>query len=460
MAVAVAGKEPKELMEIAANLHKQAQDHHTEHADNWTAECEAKHKELMADVMLCKTTASRIKELSDLGEARGDEFSNDSPTKDDPQETPGNSQKRADLRRTIMMRDGLDRSGRPKYREVKTERRGSEEYASAFESHIGSGQMKAGLDIATGQSGGISQYATMQSDNAERAGYLVASEQFAAGLLKEVDDVVFIRRRARIHQVREASSLGIRKRTQRLSTFGWSSELEVKDAGDMKYGKRVITPHHLTGQVRVSRDLIRRSVISADAEVRSEMARDAGEVMEDGFLVGTGDRQPLGVFTASDEGISTARDFVTGANDNFTADKLISATFGLKAQYRNGSRGELSWLFHRNAIEKIALLKDSNGQYLFKTGVGFSADNDMPQSRLLGFEVDESERAPNTFSAGNYVGILANWRYYEIADALDMEIQVLVELFSLTNEIGYIGRLKCDGAPTLEEAFVRMKCGT
>jgi len=79
---------------------------------------------------------------------------------------------------------------------------------------------------------------------------------------------------------------------------------------------------------------------------------------------------------------------------------------------------------------------------------------------LLGFPIDESERVPNTFTNGNYVGLLANWNYYEIADALDMEVQVLVEKYADTNQIGYIGRLKTDGMPTLEEAFVRVKCST
>jgi HK97 family phage major capsid protein len=79
---------------------------------------------------------------------------------------------------------------------------------------------------------------------------------------------------------------------------------------------------------------------------------------------------------------------------------------------------------------------------------------------LLGFPVDESERVPNTFTNGLYSGMLCNWRYYEIADALEMDMQVLFELYAQTNQVGYIGRIKTDGMPTLEEAFVRLKCAT
>jgi HK97 family phage major capsid protein len=89
--------------------------------------------------------------------------------------------------------------------------------------------------------------------------------------------------------------------------------------------------------------------------------------------------------------------------------------------------------------------------------MGVMQDTGAPEDTLLGFPVDESERAPGTFTTGQYVGLLANWRYYEIADALDMEIQVLYELNARTNQYEYIGRLKTDGMPTLEEAFVRLK---
>ena len=43
------------------------------------------------------------------------------------------------------------------------------------------------------------------------------------------------------------------------------------------------------------------------------------------------------------------------------------------------------------------------------------------------------------------------------ADALYMQVQRLNELYAETNQVGFIGRLETDGAPVLEEAFVRLK---
>src|SRR5690606_310022 len=164
-----------------------------------------------------------------------------------------------------------DAHGKPRYVEVPCTERGQAAYEKAFADFLRTGKPSAAL----------------QSDNAEQAGYLLASEQFAAGILKEVDDLVFVRQRAKIHTVPQAESLGIRKRTSKANTFDWSSELQVSAEDEsLKYGKKVLHPHHLTGRIRVSRDLLRRSVVSVEGEVRGELARDAGEKMEDAYLYG------------------------------------------------------------------------------------------------------------------------------------------------------------------------------
>lgn len=457
MAVSLAGKDNKALSEERAALVTKAQAYHTEHEESWSSEHDAVFGEMLSDAQSLKDQMGRLNKLASLATAEAVTASGDGATLHDDPMAGLRSGGRGEKQRMVMLREGRTSSGQPRYVPVAASRRGSEQYRTAFQSALSTARGFAGLDEVTGIAGGISQYATLQSDSAQQAGYLVAEEEFASDLLKEVDDLVFIRRRAKVHQVPVASSLGIRKRTSRLNSFAWSSELEVS-ANDtaLKYGKKVLTPHHLTGSVKISRDLARRSSMIV-GEVRGELARDAGEKMEDGYMLGTGDRQPMGVFVASSDGISTARDVQTGSATNITADGLISAKYALKSQYRRGQRGEISWLFHRDAIKLIALLKDGENQYLFRVGAGFASDNQAPEDMLLGYPVDESERAPHTFTTGLYVGLLANWRYYEIADALDMEIQVLTELNARTNEYEYIGRLKTDGMPTLEEAFVRLK---
>ena len=53
--------------------------------------------------------------------------------------------------------------------------------------------------------------------------------------------------------------------------------------------------------------------------------------------------------------------------------------------------------------------------------------------------------------------MLGDFQHYWIADALSMQIQRLNGLYAETNQVGFIGRLETDGAPVLEEGFVRVK---
>jgi HK97 family phage major capsid protein len=70
-----------------------------------------------------------------------------------------------------------------------------------------------------------------------------------------------------------------------------------------------------------------------------------------------------------------------------------------------------------------------------------------------------SEYAPNTFTTGLYLGLIGDLSYYWIADNMSMQIQRLVELGALTNQDYFIGRMKLDGMPVLEKAFVRVTLG-
>ena len=130
-----------------------------------------------------------------------------------------------------------------------------------------------------------------------------------------------------------------------------------------------------------------------------------------------------------------------------TFDGLINAKYSLKAQHQD----KAVWLFNRDAVSMIAKLKDGDGQYIWQPSV-IAGQQDM----ILGRPLKMSEYVPNTFTTGLYVGMFADFSYYWIADSLSMQFQRLNELFSLNNQIGFIGRLETDGMPTLSEAFARI----
>jgi HK97 family phage major capsid protein len=340
-----------------------------------------------------------------------------------------------------------------RYEQMANEERADIETPSKVEGSIEQRQ-KTILNnvLKTGNQGAYeSEMRAAQMDNPTQAGYIVPTEQFVNELIKEIDDAVFIRTVARKFTLNGAHSLGIPERTDDMSDIAWTSEIgSASEDSSLKYGKRELKPNHLAKLIKVSKPLIRNSNMIVD-EVRSRMAYKFGVAMENGYMNGDGVNKPLGVFTASTNGISTGRD-VAGSNTAtlIKADTLRDMKYNLKAQYRNNA----TWTFHRDALLQISKLKDGEGQYLWAPGIRVG-DPDM----ILNLGLRESEFAPNTYTAGLYAGLLGDWSKYWIADSLEFTIQVLMELYAVTNQVGYVGRAESDGMPTIENAFTRMKMG-
>jgi HK97 family phage major capsid protein len=290
---------------------------------------------------------------------------------------------------------------------------------------------------------------TLQVGLLTKGGYLQPSVEFLAEILKNVDNDVFVRRYARKFPILKAESLGVPRLDTDIDDADWTSELLTGSQGDFVFGKRELRPHPMAKSVKVSKKLPQVSVMPIDQFVRERLQYKFGITDEKGFLTGDGAQKPLGVFTASANGISTARDVSTdNTATEITADGLQEAKGAMKASYWPQAR----WAFHRTGITKIRKLKDGNGQYLWVPGL-----NGGTPSMILDLPYDVSEYVPNTFTTGLYVGALCAWPYYWIVDALDMTVQFVDQLYAATNQDGYIARREVDGMPVLEEAFVRVK---
>lgn len=290
---------------------------------------------------------------------------------------------------------------------------------------------------------------TQQMDADTPGGYLVAPEHFVAEIIKDLDNEVHVRSNARIFSVTGSDSLGAPTLDTDAEDGDWTAELGTPAKTEMAFGKRELKPNLLSKRVLASMRLVRNSAIPIDVFVRERLGYKLGVAMEKGFLTGDGAAKPLGVFAASSSGVPTSRDVSTGnTTTDIRFDGLKSAKYSLKSGHRNRAR----WMFHRNAVERIEKLKNGEGQYLWQP-----ATIQNPEDRILGLPYDESEYAPNTFTTGLYVGLLANWHHYWIADNLQMGIVRLDELYQESNSIGWIGRMETDGMPVLAEAFARVK---
>ena len=314
----------------------------------------------------------------------------------------------------------------------------TKEYREAFRGYLRDGIRRP-----------ILEERALQVDSDTAGGYLAAPQDFIAKLIKGMDNLVFMRRLATVVQIGKAASLGAPALDNDPADPDWTGEITTRgEDSTMSVGKRELSPHPLAKMIKISKTLIRRSVLDAETLVRDRLQYKFAVTEENAFQNGNGARQPLGVFTASAHGISTSQDVSTGNTDSeVKGDGLYEAKFKLKGQYW----GKAVWIFNRAVLKQIAKLKDGEGRYLWQPSIAAG----HPDS-LLQLPVYMSEYAPSTMTTGLYVGIVGDFSNYWIVDALDFTVQALMELYAVTNQNAYIGNLECDGMPVLAEAFARV----
>ncbi|MFD6421714.1 phage major capsid protein [Streptomyces sp. NPDC060198] len=282
-------------------------------------------------------------------------------------------------------------------------------------------------------------------------GYLVPPVQWINQLIQAVDDEVPLRGLATVQKLTTAASLGVPTLDTDLGDAEWTTEIGTGSQDDaLRFGRRELSPNPMAKRVKISRTLLRLTSGSAETIVRDRIAYKFGVTQEKAYMTGDGNKKPLGLFTASPDGIPVGRDIATGLATGFTGDGLINAKYALKTAYMNKAR----WLFHRDGLREIRKIKTGDGVYVWQPGLAA----DQPD-KILDVPFIASEWAPNTFTDGLYSGMIGDFSYYWIAESLTLEIQRLVELYAETNQVGFIGRQEGDAMPVLAEAFVRLKCG-
>lgn len=317
-----------------------------------------------------------------------------------------------------------------------------DEYRKAYQSYILKGEAYLASDERRALSAGI----------ATEGGYLIPQSQ-QGPFIQAIDNVSWMRQLSTVYSVTGADRIDCGTLDTDVDDADWTSELGTgSEDSAMKIGNRSLTPHPYAKRIKISKDLLAK-VPAAEGMAMSRLAYKCGITEEKAFLTGIGSQNPLGIFTAHANGVSTSRDVSSGNTTTaITADGLMNAYYSLRLPYRRNG----AWLFHRDAIKSIRTLKFSIGSdnvgYVWEPSLK-AGEPDM----ILGRPVYESEYAPNTFTTGLYVGMFADFSYYWVADGSSLVVQRLSELYAETNQVGLIVRRHVDGRPVLAEAFARVK---
>ena len=179
----------------------------------------------------------------------------------------------------------------------------------------------------------------LQADLDPQGGFLVAPEQFSRELIRELANLYWIRQFAKVISVPNAASLGMPVRQAQMGDPAWTSEIKTGSSDDeLSFSKRSLFPHPLARRIVVSNKLLQVSTLDVEQLISEEFAEQFGEANENAFLNGSGANEPLGLFTVSDMGISTARDISTGnTSTQIKTDGLIECLYSLKPQHRRNA---------------------------------------------------------------------------------------------------------------------------
>ena len=270
-------------------------------------------------------------------------------------------------------------------------------------------------------------------------------------LIDRIEDETYMRQICTVlTPLNTAESIGVVTIDANPDDADWTTELSAgtSDSG-MAFGRRPLKPEHLAKRIKISRRLLQISSFDIVSLVLSKLAYKFGVTAEKAMMTGDGTDKPLGIFTASSTGISTARDITEQMTSTLvTDDALINLTMALKPGYRS----KAAFIMHTNILKQVRKIKDQDEQYVFQPGLQLG----QPDT-LLGRPIYESQYAPSAAAPNGYAMVFGDFKKYFIQDSYNMEILRLDELFAGTNEIGFDGHFWTDAMPIHEEAFARLK---
>ena len=232
----------------------------------------------------------------------------------------------------------------------------------------------------------------------------LAPQEYVKQILANIQNEVKVLDRCNIIHLNQAASIGVPVESADAADAAWTTEVPVGLTGDATwaFGKRELGANQLIKLVKVTNKLIKTSAFPVDQLVANKLTIKMRQALEKAIVAGTGSGQPLGVFTADANGVTTARDVPT-AGATIAADDIIDCKRKVKSAYR--TKGV--WVLNPDILSDIIKLKDLEGQYIWRSGLGCTSPD-----RLYGSEVIESDYAPSTKTAGSYVAVYGDFSNY------------------------------------------------
>jgi HK97 family phage major capsid protein len=285
--------------------------------------------------------------------------------------------------------------------------------------------------------------ANLQTDIQTQGGYLAQSELDNA-ITKLITEVSDIRSIARVRNIGSKSlEVPVRKT---IPAAKYEGEAEAGGESNSTYGKEILTPFRQTFTTPVTMDMLMDSAFSMDGEILSDAAEAFAKGEGQGFVSGTGFKQPEGFLVNADI-LANLR--TSSTSGTIEPEDIINLTGDLKVGY------DPVYVFSRATLAFIRTLTSTTGQFLWQPGLNGPVSN-----TLNGFPYLVANDMPDIASDSLSIAFGDFRRGYTIIDRTGLSI-VRDEFTKKTQAIIEITMNRWNtGQVTLPEAIKVMQTAT
>lgn len=241
-------------------------------------------------------------------------------------------------------------------------------------------------------------------------GYLVPRE-FRDSVVQKLYKKAVIRPNATIIPLKR-DKMDVPADASAVTTY-WVGENASSTESNPTWGNISLDTNKLMGLSKMSRELFTDSPINVMDYVSTLWAKAFAKEEDRVFMTGSGTGQPKGIrqYTPSNT--------LAQAGANITADDVVNLFYALPVQYRENAK----FLIHNSIVTKIRLLKDSQGRYIWQSGL------DAAPNTILGKPVLEQNDIPTNLGAGTNASEIwfGDLSFYLIGDREEMGVESTTE---------------------------------
>ena len=233
-------------------------------------------------------------------------------------------------------------------------------------------------------SGSEVELKALSVDSDPDGGYTVP-EQMSTEIIKKVFESNPMRQLASVQTI-STESFDIMVDYDEASA-GWVGETQARTETDTPELAKINIPvHEIYAEPKATQKLLDDSAINIEQWLAEHVSMKFARMEESAFIAGNGVLKPKGILEyANGSSYDEVEQIAGGHASQLEDDALVKLVYGLKAFYKQNA----SFLMKRATVEKVRLLKDSDGQYVWQPGLQ-SGEPDM----LMNYPIYEADDMP------------------------------------------------------------------